>query len=54
MWTTYIALEDQYLDVSPTALLVIATVSVGSLILCLLTETAAAWVRSYLKTRHHR
>lgn len=46
MGTTFVA-YDQYLDVSPTSLLVIGTVLVVLLIVALLSETAAAWIRNH-------
>lgn len=43
----YLAADDRYLDVSPTALLAGATVLVGLLVLCLIAEKAAGWFRSH-------
>ena len=43
----HLAADDQYLDVSPTALLTGATVLVGLLVFCLLVEKAVGWFRSH-------
>jgi len=43
----YLAADDRYLDVSPTALLTGATVLVALLVLCLIVEKAVGWFRSH-------
>jgi hypothetical protein len=44
----YIAADDRYLDVSPTALLIGAAVLVGLFALPLVAEKAIGWFRSRL------
>jgi UPF0716 family protein affecting phage T7 exclusion len=47
MGTIYVASDDPYLDVSPTVLLVIASVLVGLLIACLVSGWALGWIRTH-------
>jgi hypothetical protein len=47
MFGIYLAADDRYLDVSPTALLMGATVLVGLLVVCLIAEKAVGWFRSH-------
>ena len=44
----YVAADDRYLDVSPTALLTGAAVLVALFVLCLVAEKAIGWFRSRL------
>jgi hypothetical protein len=44
----YVAADDRYLDVSPTALLIGAAILVGLFALSLVAEKAIGWFRSRL------
>jgi hypothetical protein len=46
MLSIYVVSEEQYLDVSPTALLIGATGLVTLFVLCLVADKAIGWFRS--------
>jgi hypothetical protein len=46
MLSIYVVSEEQYLDVSPTALLIGATGLVALFVLCLVADKAIGWLRS--------